>query len=150
MTDAGMSGGKKVGSFVRLSTTNTEAMVSPLLGRTTSAPVSALERPTNCETPLICVWPEDGPLNVMASDALEPFGLAAVAATLVPRAETSVSIRFVRKLDPSNAPENVTGKRGPDAVNTSIPFIVKPNVPVAVLLYVRLVTLTLLPRAGVT
>ena len=32
MTDAGMSGGKNVGSFVRLSTTKTEAIDSPRLG----------------------------------------------------------------------------------------------------------------------
>src|SRR5256885_14339855 len=110
MTEAGMSGGKKVGSFVRLSTTNTDAMVSPLLGRRTSAPVSAGESPTNCQRPLICVWPDSGPTNVTAPVAEEPFGLAAVAAASLPRPQTSGSIRFVRELAPSKAPEKKIGR----------------------------------------
>src|SRR5437867_6355688 len=99
---------------------------------------------------LIWVWPLAGASNETASVAIDPFGPRAVALTDVPRPETSVNDRFVRKFRPSNAPENETGKRGPAAEKTSIPFMVKPYVPFAVLLYVRLVTLTPRPASGVT
>ena len=98
--------------------------------------------------PLICTF-EAYESKFTASLADEPSGVATLALTLMPRADTSVSDRFVRKFEPSNAPENVSGKRGPAAEKASMPFIVKPYVPLLALLYVRLVTFTLLPIAGV-
>ena len=52
---------------------------------------------------------------------------------------------FVRKFAPWNAPENVSGKRGPAPEKRSIPLIVKPYVPAGVVCYVRLVTFTACP-----
>ena len=110
-----MSGGKKVGSLVRLSITNSEATVSPLLGRRIRAPVSDGETPRVAPTELNCVAPLFGPVKVTASAAEEPFGPETLAVTSAPRPETSVNIRLVRKFDPKTAAEK-----------TSIPFMVKP------------------------
>src|SRR6266545_12070 len=143
MTDAGMSGGKNVGSFVRLSTTNTEAMVSPSVGWTTRAPDAV---PAIALTPLNCTF-EANDSSMIALLADTPSDVAMFALTLMPRLPTLVNATLVRKFEPSNAPEKVTGKRGPEAEKTSMPFIVKPYVPLLALLYVRLVTFTPPPRA---
>src|SRR5256714_6565758 len=98
---------------------------------------------------LNCCWPLAIASNVTAELTRAPSGPAADALTEVPRPETSATVTFVRKLLPWNAPENVSGKRGPAAENTSMPFIVKPYVPLGPVLYVRLVTFTPSPVIGV-
>src|SRR5438093_13329435 len=99
-----------------------------------SAPVSLALMPSDGPMLLICVWPLLGLSNDTASVAIDPLGPMAVALTDVPRPETSVTDKLVRKFRPSNAPEKERGKRGPAAEKTSMPFMVKPYVPLLPLL----------------
>src|SRR5258708_29356710 len=90
-TVAGRSGGKYVGSFVRLSMAITEATTLPEVGCTIRPPDSFDGRPTVVAMPLICCWPLAGVVaRVDGAPATKPFVSAARSETDVPRPAASV------------------------------------------------------------
>src|SRR5581483_984224 len=105
-----MSGGKNVGSFVRLSMTKSDAIAVPRFGCTVSEPVVA---PAIVFTLLICVFDAMNASGMtLADDATSVVAVASTSSVEL----AAVRNRFVRKSGPWNAPENVTGNRGPAAV----------------------------------
>ena len=93
-TDALRSGGKNVGSFVRLSTANTVVTASPRAGCTTSAAFMSAGMLNASFTKLTCCCPSSGASTLPCRVALS--GSHAVTAAATARPETSASARFVR------------------------------------------------------
>src|ERR1051326_5655069 len=81
----GRSGGKYVGSFVRLSMAITDAIASPRVGCTTSAAVSVDSSPRFVEIELYCIWLFGSTENGRVTLHIAPRKLMALMAGSAPR-----------------------------------------------------------------
>src|ERR1051326_9583738 len=85
----GRSGGKYVGSFVRLSMAITDAIASPRVGCTTSAAVSVDSSPRFVEIELYCIWLFGSTENGRVTLPIAPGELVGVMGGSGPRAPTA-------------------------------------------------------------